>query len=131
MPQSFTYLEDGGVLRTGEGQLTFADVASVNAALYATPEKIRKIAYQLSDYARVTDVDITIEEVMELSRADQATAKLNPDMIVAVVGQDDVMFGLLRMWELLAGEDAMKAAVFRDMEEAREWIKAKLAERKA
>ncbi len=96
---------------------------AVNLALYSSHEKIRSISYQISDYSAVDRVEISAEEVLHLSQADQEAARINPDMLVAVVGKQDLMFGLLRMWELYAGASKMQACVFRDVEQARDWIR--------
>jgi hypothetical protein len=41
---------------------------------------------------------------------------------VAIVATEDLVFGLGRMYELLAGDMKVKTAVFRDSELARQWL---------
>ena len=51
-----------------------------------------------------------------------AAAKINPEMIIAVVGKKDLAFGLLRMWQVYTKEASLETSVFRELEEAKVWI---------
>ena len=113
----------------GKGTLAASDVSGVNEVIYETEQKIKNITYQLCDYTEVDDVNISAEEVRMLSAQDVTAAKINPKMIIAVVGEKDLTFGLLRMWEIYADEHPFETHVFRTIEEAKLWISDKLESR--
>ncbi len=122
MPIDVTFLDDGGVVFKGSGCVTFDDVANANHRIYASPDQIRKIAYQICDYSDATDIDLSAEQVRTLALQDADAARANPAMLLAVVGQQDFVFGMLRMWELYAEPSSVRTRVCRTVDEARRWI---------
>lgn len=122
MPLEAFPLDDGGVLLKGTGTLVFADVARVNAELYRTPESIRALRYQICDYTEVDDIRLSASEVREVARQDAEAARLHPQMPMAVVGNADLVFGLLRMWEAYSSIHGLNSATFRSVAEAQVWI---------
>ncbi len=125
MPIELAYLEDNGVLLSGFGILTAYDIKEVNNTLYETPQKIQKITYQLCDFTRVTQVEISSEEIGAIAEQDAKAGEINPNMFIAVVGEEDLVFGLSRMWETLADTIPFEKHVFRQMEDAQKWIAEK------
>lgn len=121
--------DDGGIFLKGSGILKYDDVAGVNRILYATPETIRGLRYQISDYTEVSEIRLDAEEIRELARQDAQASRSNPDMLIAVVGSDDLMFGVLRMWNAYASAQGFETRVFRDLAEARIWIALRLEEK--
>ena len=120
------YTEDGGVLVTAEGTLTGRELIASKDTLYASEEKIRSIAYQLADFRKVTEVSFSSTTVRCIAEKDKQAAQVNPDMVIAVVGGDDLHYGLSRMWEEYCGESAVRAMICRSMAEARQWIRDQL-----
>jgi hypothetical protein len=55
---------------------------------------------------------------------------VNPDAVVAiVVGENDLAFGLARMWQLSLGNAVWAVQVFRDRDDALAWITDRTAEK--
>ncbi|SHO53501.1 hypothetical protein [Desulfopila aestuarii] len=125
MPVDITYLSDGGVYLYGSGCLTYSDIVDANNVLYATPDKIKGLAYQLCDYSDVTEVNLTSKEIEKLALQDSKAAMLNPAMLIAVVGNQDLVYGLLRMWEAYATSPSFETNAFRTVEDAKTWISEK------
>lgn len=126
MPIEYSYIENNGILLKGTGIITAADVSMVNKFIYETPQKIKKITYQLCDYTEIEGVNMSSNEVRMLSKEDATAAKINSKMIIAVVGKEDLIFGLLRMWQAYANETPFETSVFRNVEDAKYWIAEKL-----
>jgi hypothetical protein len=58
-----------------------------------------------------------------------AASKVNPNPIVAMAGEDDLVFGLERMIEVLMHQTGWEIMVFRSKEEAKEWIRKRVKEK--
>jgi hypothetical protein len=126
MPLSITYIEDGGIMVKAESVLTGSQIIEVNDVIYESPEKIRKILYQIGDFTDVSELSISSAEVERLATQDREAFKINPNMFIALVAKKDFIFGLARMWEGLAYKPPFETMVFREMDDAQEWITEKL-----
>jgi hypothetical protein len=56
-------------------------------------------------------------------------SKVNPKPVVALVADQDLIFGLARMWELLIDAAERETMVFRKREDAEAWITQKVKEK--
>lgn len=126
MPVEYSYIENGGIFLKGKGILIARDVTNVNNIIYETPQKIKNIVYQLCDYTEVEEINISSDEVRDLANQDIEAAKINPNMLIAIVGKKDVIFGLLRMWEIYTEQTSFEKGVFREIEDAKNWIAKKI-----
>ncbi|MFC1884524.1 hypothetical protein ACFL2O_07125 [Thermodesulfobacteriota bacterium] len=127
MPMELKYLPDGGVLMKADGFVTFKDIKGVNDEIYSTEEKILGISYQLCDFTNVKGFPLSSEEVKTIAEQDRYAAKINPKMIIATIGELDVIYGLSRMWQAFTDGSSIKTKVFRNMADAEKWIKEKLS----
>ena len=126
MPLRLTYMEDGGIIAKGDGLLTGSEINEANDKIYESPDKIKKIIYQICDLTNVSDINISDSELRALSFQDTEASKINPNMLIAVVGEKDITFGLARMWEAFSYDSPFETMVFRKMEDAQQWIREKL-----
>lgn len=126
MPISIDYLKDGGIIAKGEGILTGKEIKESNDIIYESPDKIKKIKYQIADLTDVSDAHITESELRALSIQDENASKINPNMFIAIVGEKDILYGLARMWEAFSYNSPFENMVFRKMEDAQKWIREKL-----
>ena len=126
MPMSVVYLEDGGILATGSGEVTGGDIKEVNDIIYESTEKINKIVYQLCDFTNVSKVSISNAEIKKIAEQDSRASEINPNMLVAIVCEEDYGYGLSRMWEGLTRKQLFETMVFRKKEDAEKWIGAML-----
>ena len=53
-------------------------------------------------------------------------ASINPNMIVAIVNNSDIGFGIGRMWETMVDESNWQTMIFRSIEEAESWLKERM-----
>ncbi len=125
MPISVTNIDNGGVLLKGEGVVSGTDIKQANEIIYS-PEKIQKIQYQLWDYTNVSKFNVSNEEVIILAQQDIEAAEINPKMFVAAVGKEDLVYGLIRMWEAHVDFSSIETMAFRIIEDAEKWIAEKI-----
>ena len=124
MTFEIVYPDNGlGIIRSFSEHLTGSEVIATLHETLSSPELIEKIKYSLADFSGVTDVTISKEEVQIISDLAVRIAKLNKDILVAVVGPQDLVFGLARMWQTHSDQSALDILVTRSRTEAENWIK--------
>ena len=109
------------VMSTYSGVLTIEDALGHQKKLLKDPDFDPSFS-QLFDVTRVTDMRLTAEDVRTLA---QRTV-FSPDSRRAILVSNDLQFGLSRMFGIFRetkGEKRIR--VFRDLEEALEWVLAK------
>ena len=122
MPIELSY-ENGaaGVVLTGSGVVTGLEVHRCNDDLNDSG-RIERLRYQLWDFCRVSRLDLNSSDMRRLVEQDKSVAALNPDLVVAIVGDQELMLSLAKMWDAFVSEAALKANVFRTVAEGRAWI---------
>ena len=126
MPMSIDYIGDGGIIIRGEGLITGSEIIEANDIIYESPDKIKKIKYQICDLTNASDYSTSESELRAISNQDKKASEINPKMFIAVVGEKDVIFGLARMWEAFSYDSPLETMVFRKMEDAQQWVREKL-----
>lgn len=92
-------------------------------------EKFRKYNYSLVDYTAVKEVeDFPSNQVQFVADMCKKAVQINPDIVVALVADKDLIFGLVRMWEILMDEIGWDTMVFKTRDGAENWIKDKVGE---
>lgn len=130
MPVELEYVDDGaGVLMNGSGIVTGRELYAANAEIYSD-QHVFDQRYQIVDFTNAERFDISAEDVRELAAQDCAGAERNPNIVVAIAGESDLIFGLARMWEAHVNESPLRTCVFRTVDEARQWIGAVLNDAK-
>jgi len=89
MPIIITHQGDGGVVLTGENIVTGNDLIRSNDEIYKTDQLIKEISYQLCDFTEVKEFDVSTQELREVALQDKMASEINPNMIIAVVGERD------------------------------------------
>lgn len=126
IPIELEFLDDGGMLFVATGTVTGRDLLEANATVYETREKTLASVYQVCDYRGVETVDVSIGDIRRLAERDMRAAAINPNIIIAVVGDTDHIYGLIRMWQAYTSEVPFVTRVFRTMDEARHWMAEQL-----
>ncbi len=122
MPIQLIYEPDGiGVVVKGSGVVDAMEIQHCNEQMYA-PDRIHQLRSQLYDFCEVKKFDLSSTDMRMLAEQDKAAALQNPNLAIAIVGNDDLMFGLAKMWEVFVSEASLKANVFRTLREASEWL---------
>jgi len=110
---------------TIEGEL----VNKLQKHLMQDKEKLKKYSYSLSDYTAITKTDISTATVQSTADFLLSMAEINPDIIAASVANQDYLYGLARMGEMLRDKISWEEMVFRNIEDAEKWIKKRVKEK--
>ncbi len=130
MPEEKKYLSDDyGVEIIGKGVVSGEELYNTANVVYSG-DTLLKQKYLLINFVHVENLDVSTEDIVKLANQDIAASKTNPNILIAIVGEQDVVFGLARMWEAHVYESAFETMVFREREEAVAWINKKIDERK-
>ena len=119
---------DGGLGNIIEGRGFVRDQEIIDffkGHLTQDKEKFIKYRYSLADYTAATKTDVSNESVNFIAELCVEASKVNPDPIVAVAANNDLFYGLARMYEALIYRTEWETMVFRSRKEAVEWIKKK------
>jgi hypothetical protein len=109
------------VLTTASGVVGIADGLAHQNKLLSDPDFDPSFS-QLMDFTQATQVDLSGEDVRRLAKQNI----FSPDSRRAILAPSDSVYGLGRMFEILremTGERGIR--VFRNLDEALEWILAK------
>lgn len=122
MPVRTIYRQDGGVLIRGFGTVTGTDLLQANNSIYADSEKFSRLEYQLCDFSNVEKIIISPEEVQSIAEQDTTAAVTNGQQLIAIVADQDHIYGLSRMWQALTDDEHVISAVFKSRDEAETWL---------
>ena len=123
---------DGGLgnIITGRGIIIDEEyVDSLKKHLTQDEDKFKKYRYSLSDYTATTEIDIATESVDLIAHYCRKASVVNPEAVVAIVADEDLIYGLARMWEILIDETDWDTMVFRKREDAEAWIRERVKEK--
>lgn len=84
------------------------------------------LKYWISERSRCTKYDVSSKEVQEIANLNNQAAKNNPNLLVALIAETDLQFGMSRMYEAYIDEHGFQTMVFRSREEADKWLNEKL-----
>lgn len=118
-----TYIRGWDVIKKGE----LTNKLKIHAS--QDKEKLKKYRYSLSDYTAITKADISQSSIDQTADILLNLARINPDIIVATVANQDYIFGLSRMGEILRSSGGWAEMVFRNIEEAETWIRKRMKEK--
>jgi hypothetical protein len=126
MPVQITFLDNGqGIEFISSGIITGKEIIEANKKIY-TPENLLRLKYKIVDRTTCTEYQVTSEEVQIIAEQDKEAAKINSNIIIALVSPTDLQYGVSRMWESFVDEIGFQTGVFRDRMSADAWLKEKL-----
>ena len=131
MPIEIKDLDGGrGNLIVGKEVLTGEEyVRALEDHLTGDKEKFKKYRYSLSDYTAVTEVEIPSGDIELMAEMCMKAAAVNPDAVVALITDDDLLYGLSRMWEILIDNTSWETMVFRNRKDAFAWVEKRVKEK--
>ncbi len=123
MPISYTIDRQRNlVLTTATGVLTDEELLDHKRQLIADPE-FEPGMKELSDVRRIERLDVSPAGVRRLAALDEEHVdRLGEDYRLAIVAPADASFGTARMYQILTESSVQNIGVFRDMEEAKDWL---------
>ena len=123
---------DGGIGNLIVGRMIVTDqeyIESLTRHLTQDKEKFSKYRYSLTDLTAATKLNISNETVNIIAQLCIEASKVNPNPIVAIVANDDLIYGLSRMYQSLVDMTEWETMVFRSRNESEEWIKERVREK--
>ena len=88
-------------------------------------DKFKKYKYSLIDFMEATKLEASNQIVEQIAEICQSSSIVNPEAIVAVSANQDFIFGIARMWEILSDGTNWETMVFRNRKEAETCIREK------
>ena len=107
------------------GVVTGADIIGANKEIYSNENFLRQ-RYQIVDRTNCTEYRVSNEEMRIIAEQDIAAAKINPNIIIALIATTDLQFGMSRVYHALVGDRGFLTEIFRDRKSAKEWIENQL-----
>ena len=106
------------VFSRGEGEVTEAEILDHRRRLRENQD-FQPSFSQLVDLREVTKAALSHADMRVIA---SRTNLFNKESRRALVAQNDAVFGLARMYQMLREEGPEKIMVFREMPEARRWL---------
>jgi hypothetical protein len=130
LPVSIKIADSGiGVVLNAQGDLFIQDVLDANIDFFKRyAQEFLCCRYWLADYSQVDNSNASFTQIQLLASIHVEASKTNPQLVVAVYGSKDFVFGMGRMWEILAEATGWQTAVFRSAEEAKTWVRSHVNE---
>ena len=123
--------KDGlGAVFTYTGIVNGDDAYRESKALY-TPERLKKLKYQIADLRQVSRIEVSPKAIQNLAELDKNAAKEANGFFIASIVDHDLQESLSQFYRAYANDPFITANIFRSIEPAREWIEAMLAESNA
>jgi len=122
MPMSYRIDTTKNVVHaTASGVLTDDDVMSHRKKLTGDPEFSPQMA-ELSDIRQVTDFQVTPAGVRIMVASDVKMLAAGGMHKLAIVADENVAYGMSRMYQTLGEPNIRSVGVFRRYEDAEEWL---------
>ena len=112
-----------GLVQIAAGALSGAQILSAVEERFESESSVARYKYCLLDYSETENINISTEEIITAASIYALAAKINPDIVVAIVASEDIIYGLARMWESYAKDIPWEKMVFRKRDEAEKWIR--------
>lgn len=128
MPIEIEYIDNGtGLIFKAIGKVTGTQVIEHNKKVHAN-DNFKSLKYWIVDRSSCTEYLINAEEVSELAKLAKDAARQNSNLIMALVSETDLQFGMSRMFEAQISQTGFRTKVFRDRKSAEEWISEELVD---
>lgn len=115
-----TEWEDHGVVWRYWGQVDGEELLHSNMEIYGD-ERFDALKYQIVDLTRITEFNVTRDDMMTIAAYDKAAAMSNPRIRIAVVTHHTAARTLTRLYETTNTESPWTVRLFEDLNEARRW----------
>ncbi len=120
MPITFEYDEENNILyETGEGEISLEEFREFRTKIVTiVPADGLRV---LADY-RYARIHFTYNNLGAMKIMTQKMMELSNGIVAAICVKDDAGFGLARMYAISNDSESYKAEVFRDIDEAKQWL---------
>ncbi|OOZ38875.1 hypothetical protein BOW53_13865 [Solemya pervernicosa gill symbiont] len=109
-----------GVVVVGTGVVTGSEILDVQKRVYGE-ETLHKQRYQIIDKSKCTEYNVSAFEIEALAELDKAAAKVNPNIVFAIIESESLQFSLTSLWQANV-ESVFKTESFKSRDDALAWI---------
>ena len=126
MPIELEYTIDNiGVISHAIGRVTKDDILESGKSVFGH-KNFKNLRYWIIDREKCTDYDVTLSSMSEIIKLDQEAAKINPNLIVAIVSLTDLEHIRSILYEIGMRDGGFKTNVFRDRNSAEDWVQEEI-----
>ena len=104
-----------------EGVVTSKDIEDANAEMYQHPD-FTNFRTQLWVIEPLDDIVLSAGDLQRIAQQDTDASQINPHMKVAIYSKSPLAFGLGRMYQAFAENNAWDVSVFYDLAQAELWL---------
>jgi predicted RNA-binding protein len=103
-----------------DGKLIKEDILSVDNHIYGN-SKFDKMKYQIFDYSRVTEVELSEADVKMISILDKSSTIWNNHVRVAIITDNVKILGLAEIYRAILIDTKWLVEIFTNFDEALAW----------
>jgi hypothetical protein len=119
-----------GVSFTAVGVVTEDEyVNTLRKHLSQDKHKLMKYRYCIADWTEVSQMDVSTEAIKLIAWLSKKASTVNPDVIIATVADQDILYGLSRMAHTHRSGTGWENEVFKNRQDAEAWIKARVKDK--
>ena len=122
MPLKYKIFSDLKIVYVrGTGKVTADEIMTTGAKIFANSKWINGFNILL-DYREISELGVKSEDIENIVDQDKRNEYLFDQSKCAIVADNDLVFGLSRMWEAYSEDTKIKAMVFRNIEDSLRWL---------
>ena len=112
MPVQINIIDDGnGIEYLATGVVTGKEIIEANQKTH-TPDILHPAKYKIVDRTGCTDYRVTEENIRTLSQQDLRASQINNDIVIVLVSQTPLQFGMTRMWQAHIEKTGLRTEIF-------------------
>jgi hypothetical protein len=112
-----------GMIATGVGILTGQDLLDATSQLREEAERNPEIRYGVMDLSEIPEEKVDARSIRALAAQ---RLELTHELCIVVVAPSDALFGISRMWEMMAEQRGLGSRVVRTRADAIRWLQERL-----
>jgi hypothetical protein len=131
MSVQLEFVQEGlGVIFRCRGEVNVQQFVDANRQLMATNAEIKKLKFAIGDLIGMDPMYVAPSEMEKIVQQNHQIAALLPEgVIVALLAEQNVVYGLARMWEAFVAGINWETQSFRAEDEARAWLRTRLKDK--
>ncbi|RJR16451.1 MAG: hypothetical protein C4581_10185 [Nitrospiraceae bacterium] len=106
--------------------MTGNDLISAMKDIFSDREKTMAYRYGLVDFSKNEQMDISVAQIVELSKIHVQASKWNSNIVVGFAIRNTFIYGLVSIWQIFARHTNWKIRLSRSLDENREWLEKEL-----
>jgi len=122
---SFSHNNTGAII-TASGYVSGEDLIQAISQVFLDETTTRTYRFGLVDFSTIDTLDMSVQQIIDLSKTHVAASKWNKDIVVCFAINKDVVYGLVRIWQAYAELTGWEIRLTRSLEETKEWLSNKL-----